>query len=145
VYDAIFCDSDSQPERNFAVCADGDPQVVCFIKLPDFYKIPTPFGDYCPDFGLVMRDSALKDGGGRDEFYFVIETKGTNDLEDTRSLTEDEKLRIKCAMKHFEAIGVRTVTPLPHQKPAQPHLTERDAYVAPVKDYQPDFKDKVRS
>jgi len=110
--------------------------------LPDFYKIPTPFGDYTPDFGLVLRDAALR-GGGRQEFYFVIETKGTNDLDDPRALTEDERRRIQCAMKHFEAIGIRTVTPLPHQKPSQPALTERDAYVAPVKDYRADFREKI--
>jgi len=142
VYDGVFCDSNSAPERDFAVRADADPQVLCFIKLPDFYKIPTPFGDYTPDFGLVLRDASLR-GGGREEFYFVIETKGTNDLDDPHALTEDERRRIKCAMKHFEAIGIRTVTPLPHQKPSQPALTERDAYVAPVKDYRADFREKI--
>lgn len=142
VYDGVFCDSGSTFEHEFAAKADADPQVLCFIKLPDFYKIPTPFGDYTPDFGLVLRDPSLK-GGERDELYFVIETKGTNDLDHPRALTEDERRRIRCAMKHFEAIGIRTITPLPHQAPAQPELTGRDAYVAPVKDYQPDFKDKV--
>jgi hypothetical protein len=46
-------------------------------------------------------------------------------------------------MKHFAAIGIRTVTPLSHQTPDQPGLTGRDAYIAPVKDYQADFKTKV--
>lgn len=142
VYDGVFCDSGSTFEHEFAARADADPQVLCFIKLPDFYKIPTPFGDYTPDFGLVLRDPSLK-GGGRDELYFVIETKGTNDLEHPRALTEDERRRIRCAMKHFEAIGIRTITPLPHQTPAQPQLTGRDAYVAPVEQYQRDFKARV--
>ena len=46
-------------------------------------------------------------------------------------------------MKHFEAIGIRTLTPLPHQTPAQPALTGRDAFVAPVEDYARDFKARV--
>jgi type III restriction enzyme len=143
IYDGVFCDSDSAPERDFARLADADPQVLCFIKLPDFYEIPTPFGVYRPDFGLVLRDSSLSAAGGREEFYFVIETKGTNDLHAPRALTEDERRKIDCAMKHFAAIGIRTVTPLSHQTPDQPGLTGRDAYIAPVKDYQADFKTKV--
>lgn len=142
IYDGVFCDSGSTFERDFAEKADTDPRVLCFIKLPDFYKIPTPFGDYTPDFGLVLRDSSLT-GGTDGELYFVIETKGTNDLEHPRALTEDERRRIRCAMKHFEAIGIRTVTPLPHQAPAQASTPRRDAYVAPVEQYERDFKKQV--
>jgi type III restriction enzyme len=145
IYDHVFCDSDSAVERQFAKDADNDPQVLCFIKLPDFYKIETPFGTYTPDFGLVLRDTSLSKPGGREAFHFVIETKGTNDLDDPRALTEDERRRIRCAMKHFEAIGIRTVTPLPYQTPKPPPNASRDAFVAPVKDYQPDFKTKVLS
>jgi type III restriction enzyme len=142
IYDHVFCDSGSTFEQDFAAKADADPQVLCFVKLPDFYKIPTPFGDYTPDFGLVLRDNSLKnDADG--ELYFVIETKGTNDLEHPRALTDDERRKIRCAMKHFEAIGIRTVTPLPHQAPPQPQFTGRDAFVAPVEQYQRDFRARV--
>ena len=141
IYDHIFCDSDSTIERQFAADADADPKVLCFIKLPDIYEIPTPFGTYRPDFGLVMRGKPLSGSKGRDAFHFVIETKGTNNLDDPRALTADERRRIQCAMKHFKAIGIRTVTPLPHQTPDNAGLPDAgDAYVAPVKSYQPDFK-----
>lgn len=144
VYDGVFCDSDSAVERQFAIDADGDPQVLCFIKLPDFYVIPTPFGTYTPDFGLVLRGKSLSGKGGRDAFHFVIETKGTNDLNDPRALTDDERRRIACAMRHFAAIGIRTVTPLPYaDTPPPPENADRDAYVAPVKDFKADFKEKV--
>ncbi len=144
VYDGVFCDSNSSAERRFAMEADGDPQVLCFIKLPDFYEIPTPFGNYTPDFGLVLRDTSLSKPGGRDAFHFVIETKGTNDLNDPRALTEDERRRIECAMRHFAAIGIRTVTPLPYSRtPSPPPDASRDAFVAPVKDFKADFKEKV--
>ena len=48
---------------------------------------------------------------------FVIETKGTNDINDKKALTESEKYKIKCAYKHFKTLGVEV------------------QYKAPVKDY----------
>ncbi len=144
VYDGVFCDANSSFERSFAVAADADPQVLCFIKLPDFYVIPTPFGDYTPDFGLVLRSASLKNPGGRDVFHFVVETKGTRDLDDPRALTDDERRRIACAMRHFAAIGIRTVTSLPYAgTPPPPPDADRDAYVAPVKEFKADFREKI--
>ena len=39
-------------------------------------------------------------------FHFVVETKGTNELSDKKALRESEVYKIKCAMKHFDALGV---------------------------------------
>ena len=116
VYDKIYCDSNSTPERSFALGADIDPQIVCFLKLPKYYSIKTPIGIYEPDFGLVMKRKSLKTGDEND-YYFVIETKGTNDINDKKALTESEKYKIKCAYKHFKTLGVEV------------------QYKAPVKDY----------
>jgi type III restriction enzyme len=129
IYDHAICTHDSIPEHNFAKDAEADNEVICFLKLPDFYEIPTPVGMYRPDFGLVLKRRSLKSGDSR-EYYFVIETKGTNDLEDKRALTDSEKLKIKCAMKHFDAIGIEA-------------KLDYRPYCAPVKDYQPDFKEKL--
>ena len=114
VFDKMLIDSDV--ERRFSENADGDSEVVCFIKLPNWYKIKTPIGDYEPDFGLVMKRKELKTGA-ENEFYFVIETKGTNDINDKKALTESEVYKIKCALKHFASIGVEV------------------QYKAPVKEY----------
>jgi type III restriction enzyme len=103
VFDKMLIDSDV--EGLFSKTADRDPQVVCFLKLPSYYKIKTPIGNYEPDFGLVMKRKSLK-SGNEAEFYFVIETKGTNDINDTKALTESEIYKIKCAMKHFKQLGV---------------------------------------
>lgn len=127
VYDHAICDSGSNPEHNFARAADTDPEVVCFIKLPDFYKIPTPAGNYTPDFGVVMQKRGLKGGKRAEALWLVIETKGTNDLNDAKALTEDERTRIQCAQKHFAALGV----------PVE--------FIAPVKDYSEGFKARVKS
>ncbi len=129
VYDHSICTHGSTPERNFARAAEADNEVVCFLKLPDFYEIPTPIGMYRPDFGLVLKRRALRDGA-EGEYYFVIETKSTNNIDDPKALTDTERWKIKCAMKHFEALGVET-------------KLDYRLYHAPVKDYQPDFKDKL--
>jgi len=114
VYDKMLVDSDV--ERWFAKYADYDDEVICFLKLPSYYKIKTPIGEYEPDFGLVMKRKSLKTGS-ESEYYFVIETKGTSDINDKKALTESEVYRIKCAIKHFEALGVEV------------------HYKAPVKEY----------
>ena len=114
VFDKMLIDSDV--ERNFSLGADKDVEVVCFLKLPSWYKIKTPIGDYEPDFGLVMKRKNLKDGN-ENEFYFVIETKGTNDINDKKALKESEIYKIRCAIKHFEKLGLEV------------------QYKAPVKEY----------
>ena len=116
LYDGIVFDSDI--EKAFAATADSDPEVVCFLKLPAFYSIDTPIGPYNPDFGVVLKKGGIR--GGKDEFYFVIETKSTNDINDTKALKDDEIYKIKCAISHFEALGVEA----------------RVNYLAPIKDYR---------
>ncbi|MDY0148808.1 MAG: DEAD/DEAH box helicase family protein [Kiritimatiellia bacterium] len=127
IYDHAICDS--QPEHEFAHDADRDNEVVCFLKLPEIYEIPTPIGNYQPDFGLVLRRRALRDGTEND-YYFVIETKSTNNIDDPRALTESERIKIKCALKHFEALKIEAkLSYMP--------------YRAPVKEYKGDFKEKL--
>jgi type III restriction enzyme len=115
VFDKMLVDSDV--EKSFAKATDLDDEVVCFLKLPSYYKIQTPIGEYEPDFGIVMKRKSLRNGKER-EFYFVIETKGTNDINNKKALKESEVYKIKCAVKHFATLGVEV------------------QYKAPVKDYQ---------
>lgn len=103
VFDKMLVDSDV--EKTFAKNSDSDDEVVCFLKLPSYYKIQTPIGEYEPDFGIVMRRKQLKNGN-ENEFYFVVETKGTNDINDKKALKESEVYKIKCAMKHFAVLGI---------------------------------------
>jgi len=128
VYDGVAYGSSI--ERGFTKAAEGDNEVVCFLKLPKCYRIPTPIGHfYEPDFGLVLKRRNLK-SGDEHEYYFVIETKSTNNLEDRKALTDSERWKIKCAMKHFDAIEIEA-------------KLEYRPYIAPVKDYKADFKSKV--
>ena len=121
---------ESAIERSFTKDAEQDNEVVCFLKLPSCYKIPTPIGQfYEPDFGLILKRRNLR-SGDEHEYYFVIETKSTNNLDDRKALTEEERWKIKCAIKHFDAIQIEA-------------KFEYLPYVAPVKDYRADFKGKV--
>lgn len=123
LYDHIVYDSDF--EKEFAKSADNaDDTVVCFLKLPSFYKIKTPIGDYNPDFGVVLKKKKIHQSTD-EEFYFVVEVKGTNDINDKKSLKQSEVFKIMCAEKHFEKLGIDTNL----------------KYIAPVKDYVK-FKEK---
>lgn len=117
IYDHIVWDSEH--EQRFAREADIDTEVVCFLKLPSFYVIKTPAGEYNPDFGLVLKKKKIRDTQ-ESEYYFVIETKGTNNIDDRKALTENEIYKIKCAVKHFEALGIEATV----------------NFIAPIKEFE---------
>ena len=110
---------DSILEKEFAKEADKitNTEVLCFLKFPSWYKIPTPIGNYEPDFGVVLHKRLLSSPDEDKEYYFVVEIKGTNDINDTRALTPHEIGRIKCAVKHFKSLGIEAY------------------YKAPIKEY----------
>lgn len=94
MYDYAIYDSPNI-ERNFALALEQSPDVKMFVKLPDWFKIPTPLGTYNPDWAVVVEQE------GRNRLYFVVETKGTNALSD---VPEDQAAKIKCGRKHFAAL-----------------------------------------
>lgn len=103
LYDRLI--HDSGVEKDFARALDDENVVRVFLKLPKEYKIPMPFGGtYNPDFALVIQKTNLDDEEDSSRFYFTVETKGASEFE---KLKEDEKLKIRCAVRHFEAIGLK--------------------------------------
>jgi type III restriction enzyme len=94
IQDAI--EYDSEIERRFAEAMDADEDIRLFLKLPRWFKVETPLGNYRPDWAIVREC----DG----KVYFVVETKGTTDRQ---ALATDERQRIKCGERHFgECLGV---------------------------------------
>ena len=93
-YDYIIYDSEN--EKTFAERLDNDPEVKLFAKLPGWFKIKTPIGNYNPDWAVMLDD------GGKEKMYFVVETKGTIEYLGNRP---SETNKIKCGKKHFEALG----------------------------------------
>ena len=109
IYDGII--KDSNIEEEFAKALDKDSRIELFMKLPDWYVIETPAGNYTPDWAIVVKK--VQNGVASEKIYFVVETKGTNNIYE---LKPEEQIKIKSAKKRFELI--------------------RDSkFVAPIKDF----------
>ena len=103
LYDPVICDSKN--EKQFVEGLENRKDVKLYLKLPSFFKVPTPIGSYNPDWAIVVEDiDEFGQPTGKEKFYLVRETKGTTDLDELRP---DEKRKIKCGEKHFgEALNV---------------------------------------
>jgi type III restriction enzyme len=86
---------DSEVERAFAKRLDEREDIKLFVKLPGWFKVDTPVGEYNPDWAIVKHDAQT--------LYFVKETKSTKDFLKLRT-TEADKVR--CGQRHFETLGV---------------------------------------
>ena len=93
LYDHVIYDS--EVERKFVEGLERLNYVKLYVKLPAFFKVPTPIGTYNPDWAIVV-DYPDDDG---QRLYLVRETKGTTNLDDLRP---DERRKIKCGRRHFE-------------------------------------------
>ena len=88
-------------EKRFAEDLDNAEEVCVYAKLPRSFKIPTPVGNYAPDWAI-----AFNDGYGIKHIYFVAETKGTLDSLQLRPI---EQAKIKCARKLFNELSTSKV------------------------------------
>lgn len=100
IYNGVL-DLDSITEHQFAIdCENYDEQVDFYFKLPKKFKIPTPIGNYNPDWAVVIN----KNG---EQVYFIAETKNTGDksIQDgvvVDKLKWEERFKIACAKRFFE-------------------------------------------
>lgn len=92
IYD--FLVTDSKNEVKFAKDLENG-EVTVYAKLPNGFKIPTPLGNYNPDWAIVLNNKDFK------YIYFIAETKGSMKSTELRGV---EKAKIECARKHFQAI-----------------------------------------
>lgn len=91
VYDYVV--SDSGTERAFAGNLDASNDVVVYAKLPGGFYIPTPVGNYNPDWAIAFKEGSVK------HVYFVAETKGSLS---SMQLRTSEKEKIECARQFFK-------------------------------------------
>ena len=96
IYDYVV--TDSKVERQFVSDLDTSTDVVVYAKLPRGFLIPTPVGDYNPDWAISFKEGKVK------HIYFVAETKGSMS---SMELREIEKTKIKCARKFFDEMNHR--------------------------------------
>lgn len=86
---------DSKVEAKFKSDLDQFDDVVVYAKLPGKFHIPTPIGNYNPDWAIAFRDRTVK------HVYFIAETKGSMS---SLQLKGAEQAKIACAKAHFQAL-----------------------------------------
>ena len=79
---------DSNVEYGFAKECESRDDIEFYFKLPFWFKIKTPIGDYNPDWALIKKNEKT--------IYFVAETKSAG-----QELRISEKQKIKCGHAHF--------------------------------------------
>ena len=94
IYDYVI--TDSKVEREFVQELDTSAEVVVYAKLPRGFLIPTPVGDYNPDWAISFKEGSVK------HIYFVAETKGSMSTMELRAI---EHTKIECARKFFTEIN----------------------------------------
>ncbi|HEA1301789.1 TPA: restriction endonuclease subunit R, partial [Escherichia coli] len=85
-----YVPKDSEVEGRFAQELEEQDEVKLYVKLPGWFKIPTPLGTYNPDWALVIEDN------GEEHIYFVVETKSKH-----IGLGNEEDAKITCGNAHF--------------------------------------------
>ena len=103
IRDYVFVDGinkDYSVERRFAEDLDNADEVCVYAKLPKTFYIPTPVGNYSPDWAIAFNEGSVK------HIYFVAETKGSLDSMELRGV---EGAKIECAKKLFNKMSSSNV------------------------------------
>ena len=98
VMDYVF--PDSKGESEFAGSLDSATEVCVYAKLPRAFQIPTPVGNYAPDWAIAFNKGTVKN------IFFIAETKGSMGTMELRGV---EKAKIECAEKLFNNVSTSHV------------------------------------
>ena len=102
IQDYVFTDGSAEKsvERKFAEDLDSAEEVCVYAKLPRTFQIPTPVGNYSPDWAIAFYEGKVK------HIFFVAETKGTMESLELRPI---EQAKINCAKKLFNEMSTSKV------------------------------------
>ena len=102
IQDFVFTDGTAEDiiERKFVKELDTAAEVCVYAKLPKGFHIPTPVGNYSPDWAIAFNEGAVK------HIFFVAETKGTMETLELRPI---ERAKISCARKLFNEMSSSNV------------------------------------
>jgi len=102
IQDYIFTDGTAEQsvERRFAKDLEAALEVCVYAKLPKKFYIPTPVGNYSPDWAIAFYEGKVK------HVFFIAETKGTMESLNLRPI---EQAKISCAKKLFNDISTSNV------------------------------------
>jgi type III restriction enzyme len=103
LYDFVQIDSGVEERfvNNILIEDDEDGNIIAYFKFPPSFKVKIPkvIKNYNPDWGIIRKN---KDGIST--INLVRETKGS--LIPEQLQWPSEKRKIKCAIKHFETLGI---------------------------------------
>ncbi len=102
IQDYVFTDGSAEKsiERKFVEDLDAADEVCVYAKLPRTFQIPTPVGNYSPDWAIAFYEGTVK------HIFFIAETKGTMDSLNLRPI---EQAKISCAKKLFNEMSTNNV------------------------------------
>ena len=102
IQDYVFTDGSAEKsiERRFVEDLDAAQEVCVYAKLPKGFHIPTPVGNYSPDWAIAFYEGTVK------HIFFVAETKGTMESLNLRPI---EQAKISCAKKLFNEMSTSNV------------------------------------
>ncbi|ETT51575.1 type III restriction-modification system endonuclease [Paenibacillus sp. FSL H7-689] len=102
IQDYVFTDGSAEKsiERKFAEDMERAEEVCVYAKLPKGFSIPTPVGNYSPDWAIAFNAGTVK------HIFFIAETKGTMDSLNLRPI---EQAKIACAKQLFNEISSENV------------------------------------
>lgn len=102
IQDYVFTDgtADESIEKKFARDLEAAEEVCVYAKLPRTFKIPTPMGNYSPDWAIAFHKGKAK------HVFFIAETKGTTEDSNLRVI---EQTKILCAKKLFNETSIGKV------------------------------------
>lgn len=102
IQDYVFTDGTAEQsvERRFAQDLDNADEVCVYAKLPKGFSIPTPVGNYSPDWAIAFYEGTVK------HIFFIAETKGSMESFDLRRI---EEAKISCAKKLFNNISTSNI------------------------------------
>lgn len=102
IQDYVFTDGSAEKsiERRFVEELDAAQEVCVYAKLPKGFHIPTPVGNYSPDWAIAFYEGTVK------HIFFVAETKGTMESLNLRPI---EQAKISCAKKLFNEMSTNNV------------------------------------
>lgn len=102
ITDYVFTDGTAEDsiEKKFCQSLEKAEEVEVYAKLPKGFHIPTPVGNYSPDWAIAFKKGTVK------HIFFIAETKGTMESLQFRKI---EEAKIKCATKLFNEISTEGV------------------------------------
>lgn len=94
IYESVVYDSTT--ERDFAEAMELNQAIKLYAKLPGWFKVPTPLGNYNPDWAVLVEEDGIQ------RLYFVVETKSSLFTDDLR---DKEYAKTECGRAHFQALA----------------------------------------